>query len=110
MEGNKRRAEVAKTLVIMSSGLLVGIAAVVGIMPREPLVSSAVRHVPPVIFSILSGFAFDAAHRCADRPGRQPRKVGRPVLLGFLAGLAVMTWGIPAAERWCRAGQRGSAP
>ena len=33
MEGNKRRAEVAKTLVIMSSGLLVGIAAVVGIMP-----------------------------------------------------------------------------
>src|SRR5215210_1525032 len=37
LEGNKLAGEAAKTLVLVGSGLLVGMAAVVGIMPNTSL-------------------------------------------------------------------------
>jgi hypothetical protein len=87
MEGNKQRAEVAKTLVIVSSGLLVGIAAVVGIMPPpEPLVSTPVRGVPPRNLLDPRRVRVDAAHCRGDRPGGGLRGKRGPLRSSGLRG------------------------
>jgi len=113
LEGNKLAAEAAKTLVIVGSGLLVGMAAVVGVMPDASL-SSPLLYVAfaLVLLSILDGIMWirHIAWVTISSEGDALGGHGLPAILSFLSGLIVFVqyvlWngsvsgGPPQMARW----------
>jgi hypothetical protein len=89
LEGNKQAAEVAKTLVVVGSGLLVGMAAVVGFLPAESRTSLllSVAFIL-VLLSIMSGFQW-MQHIAAATARAEAAQEGEGyyALRGFLVGL-----------------------
>jgi hypothetical protein len=125
LEGNKQAAEVAKTLVIVGSGLLVGMAAVVGFLPdvsRTSLLLSVAFLL--VLLSIMSGFQW-MQHIAAATARAEAAQEGEGyyALRAFLVGLLMFivyvvvyvplekpgntTWIIPAAVRKYRRRSEG---
>jgi hypothetical protein len=89
LEGNKQAAEVAKTLVIVGSGLLVGMAAVVGFLPAESRTSLLLSVAfLLVILSIFSGFQW-MQHIAAATARAEAAQggAGHYALRAFLVGL-----------------------
>jgi hypothetical protein len=92
LEGNKMAMEAAKTLVLVGSGLLVGMAAVVGVMPAQTL-SSPLLYVSfvLVILSIFCGIVWmrDIARVTMSSEGDALGGFGLSAALSFALGLVI---------------------
>jgi hypothetical protein len=106
LEGNKMAAEAAKALVIVGSGLLVGMAAVVGVMPTasasSPLLYIAFAFV---IASIFTGIVWmrDIARVTRSSDGDALGGIASVAVISFMLGLAVFSlyvlWNSPPGRR-----------
>lgn len=92
LEGNKMAMEAAKALVLVGSGLLVGMAAVVGVMPAQTL-SSPLLYVSfvLVILSIFCGIVWmrDIARVTMSSQGDALGGFGLAAALSFAFGLVI---------------------
>jgi hypothetical protein len=92
LEGNKLAAEAAKTLVLVGSGLLVGMAAVVGVLP-DSSASSPLLYLAfaLVLISIFSGIAWmrDIAWVTMSSEGNPLGGFGHVAATSFVVGMAV---------------------
>jgi len=92
LEGNKLAAEAAKTLVLVGSGLLVGMTAVVGIMPTEsrgsPLLYLAFTFV---FLAIFSGFVWmrEISEVTASAEGDALGGIGTVAMVCFVLGVGL---------------------
>jgi hypothetical protein len=106
LEGNKMAGEAAKALVLVGSGLLVGMGAVVGVMPDKSLLSPLLYAAFAfILLAIMSGIGwmYDIARATAS-PSRDAlleydrRVAGGSFMIGVLAFSLYVLWNNPGHD------------
>jgi excisionase family DNA binding protein len=104
LEGNKLEAEAAKTQVLLSSGLLVGMAAVAGVLPSAREFEWLAAALLLVLIAVIAGIGhmINLAREVAHQRRLYPRMTTLPMIT-LSVGLTCFTWfvtqNIPGPDR-----------